>query len=42
MFDFFCWLGLGIFILMCVNYKKHHRKNNSNGGDKCVKDLFTK
>ena len=26
MFEFWCWFGLGVFILMSINYKKHHKK----------------
>ena len=25
--EFFAWLGLGVFILMCINYKRHHKKS---------------
>ena len=29
MFEFWCWFGLGVFILMTINYKKHHKKSNN-------------
>ena len=25
--EFFAWLGLVVFILMCINYKRHHKKS---------------
>ena len=37
MFDFWCWVGLIVFIIMAINYKKHHKKGNDKNG----KDLHS-
>lgn len=35
--DFCAWVGLIAFILMCINYKKHHKKDKKERDKICLK-----